>query len=176
MGISRGLIRGIIGSFLSKISNYLPVLIFLILSTFSLTFTPSVHAQGAPNAVLYDTSGSGVAYVDNNNGTTVIYDAAGNPMAYVADTGAVYSFGGKQLGWYDNGVVYDLNGFQLAFSETQVPNTVVVKRVETGVPSYKPLPNRTVVTTTTTTVTKPSFTPKVSPDPFSSVFAISPAP
>lgn len=152
-------------------------LTFAVSLATTLMFSHSTFAQGAPNTVLYDTTGASVAYLETANGTLVMYNVLGDPLAYVSDTGAVYTFGGKQIGWYNGGVVYDMNGYQLAFPDTQAPQTVVIKKVQTTeAPTYKPVPNRTVVTeTTTTTVTKPAFSQQVSPQGFSSVFTITPA-
>ena len=61
----------------------------------------------------YNSTGRPVAYTDDGEN---IYLFSGEPVAYLAD-GAVYSFSGTYLGWFDNGWIWDKNGKPVFFSE-----------------------------------------------------------
>ncbi len=55
---------------------------------------------------LYDKNKEAIAYIDYNDDAT-IYTFEGEPVAYIELEEQVYSFNGKFLGWYFNGVLYD---------------------------------------------------------------------
>lgn len=40
----------------------------------------------------------------------------GDPVAYIYDS-SIYSFKGKHLGWYENGWIYDNDGYAIFFTE-----------------------------------------------------------
>lgn len=63
-----------------------------------------------------------IAYGDND-----VYLFNGRPVAYIVDT-TVYAYNGKQLGWYENGWIRDLNG-----------NCVFFTRDSSGFGPLKPL-------------------------------------
>lgn len=56
---------------------------------------------------LYDENKKAIAYIDFNDEAT-IYMFDGEPVAYIETEDEVYGFNGKHLGWYVNGVLYDM--------------------------------------------------------------------
>lgn len=62
----------------------------------------------------YDSTGKPIAYLSDDN--THIYLFNGKAVAYLYDE-AVYSYNGKQLGWFEEGWVRDLNGHCVFFTE-----------------------------------------------------------
>lgn len=97
--------------------------LFLIISMIS---SSKLHA--ADYEVLYDADGMPAAFM--KLGEPFIYLASGDPVGYVDGLGAVYTFGGKPVGWYFDGVLYDNNGDMVAFIVTRKPRTVDIKSLE----------------------------------------------
>jgi len=60
----------------------------------------------------YDSKGNSIAYSDDG---VHIYTFAGKPVAYIHD-GSVYSFKGRHLGRFSNGVIRDNGGHTALFS------------------------------------------------------------
>lgn len=77
---------------------------------------------------LYDKNGIPTAYIDYKNDAT-IFLWNGNPCAYLYEN-SVYGFNGKHLGWYENGVVYDKEGYQIGFLEGTCPSVTGVEQVK----------------------------------------------
>lgn len=63
--------------------------------------------------VFYDNHGRPTAYTEDDEH---IYLFTGEPVAYL-HTDAVYSYSGKQLGWFRDGWIRDLNGNCVFFTE-----------------------------------------------------------
>lgn len=63
--------------------------------------------------VFYDNHGRATAYTEDNEH---IYLFTGEPVAYL-DRDAVYSYNGKQFGWFEDGWIRDLRGYCVFFSE-----------------------------------------------------------
>lgn len=59
-----------------------------------------------------DRSGDATAYTPDG---TNIFSWSGKPVAYLVE-GKVYSFGGKLLGWFENGWLFDLGNRPALFS------------------------------------------------------------
>jgi hypothetical protein len=87
-------------------------------------FSSSVFAH---DVLLFDNSGLPVAIVDTDNQNT-LYLESGQPIAYVFE-GDVYSFAGKFMGSYSNGILWDKKGYMVAFIQTSKPFHVQVKPV-----------------------------------------------
>jgi hypothetical protein len=66
---------------------------------------------------LYDKSGKAVAYVVEDG---AIYLWKGNAVAYV-DGEAVHGWNGKHMGWFMDGIVYDLRGMRIGFVSDKCP-------------------------------------------------------
>jgi hypothetical protein len=67
---------------------------------------------------LYNKSGKAAAYLADEDETIYLWD--GRPTAYVhQDT--VYGINGKQLGWFDNGTIFDIYGLRAGFIRSKSP-------------------------------------------------------
>lgn len=61
---------------------------------------------------LLDKEGNWIAYIDTNRDST-IFLWSGEPVAYLYPSGSsilLYSFAGQHLGWYESGILRDLDG------------------------------------------------------------------
>ena len=63
---------------------------------------------------LYDIFGNPVAYIAYGN-EPIIYMWQGKPVAYLSDD-CIYGFNGKHIGWYENGVVWNIDGLVNGFN------------------------------------------------------------
>ena len=61
----------------------------------------------------YGRSGNAIAYTEDG---VHIYLFSGKPVAYL-DGESVYSFGGRHLGWYLDGWIWDNHGYAVLFTE-----------------------------------------------------------
>lgn len=61
----------------------------------------------------YNCIGKPIAYTEDDGS---IYLFSGEPVAYFSGT-VIYGFNGKQLGWFENGWIRDLNGYCVFYSE-----------------------------------------------------------
>jgi|SRR5436190_1479109 len=68
---------------------------------------------------LFDIEGNAIAYVAADDGHT-IYLWSGRPVAYL-DEERIYGFNGIHLGWYENGVIFNLVGERNGFSKSSLP-------------------------------------------------------
>lgn len=100
----------------------------LILAAIAATFTLAACGDNHDNSQptpkpkdelsLYNQEKHPVAYINYEDGQT-IYLWDGTPVAYLVpfeneklpdDEKKIYGFNGQHLGWYDSGVVWDING------------------------------------------------------------------
>ncbi len=65
--------------------------------------------------VFYDRGGNPICYLSEKDDET-IFLFNGNPVAYICDI-SVYSFKGKHLGWYENGWIYDNDGYCVLYTQ-----------------------------------------------------------
>lgn len=83
--------------------------ILLILMTL-LSFTLVVNAQ---QTSLFDSEGEARAYIDYEEDATIfMWD--GTPVAFLKKDGSdicVFGFNGSFMGWYEDGIIYDKNGY-----------------------------------------------------------------
>ncbi|WP_314988537.1 4-fold beta flower protein [uncultured Campylobacter sp.] len=63
-----------------------------------------------------DNSGEWAVYVDTDEELT-IYSWGGKPLAYLDDNFDIYGFNGRYLGWFENGIMYDTDGYPFACVE-----------------------------------------------------------
>ena len=63
----------------------------------------------ANDITFYNRSGQAIAWLSAIDNET-IYSFDGKPLAYIYDN-CVYSFKGVQLGWYEKGWIFDLEGY-----------------------------------------------------------------
>ena len=74
----------------------------------------------AEEITLYNLDGEPVAYIDAQDEDLTIYMWNGTPVAYlVPDDGAynIYGFNGEHLGWFEDGIVRDHDGYKVGFRE-----------------------------------------------------------
>lgn len=73
----------------------------------------------AQEITLYDYNGNARAYIDANNSAMPIYLWDGEPVAYLKSgrggTFSIYGFNGNHLGWFEDGLVIDHDGYVCGF-------------------------------------------------------------
>jgi len=69
---------------------------------------------------IHDRNGSAVAYVDYDDEST-IYMWNGKPVGYLDQNNKVYGFNGKHLGWYEDGILWNLQGERSGFNKNACP-------------------------------------------------------
>ncbi|GHV04557.1 hypothetical protein FACS189485_10210 [Spirochaetia bacterium] len=94
----------------------------------------------AQESSLFDYDGNATAYIANDSENT-IYLWNGIPVAYVffeRDEYHIYGFNGQHLGWFDNGVVRDNNGYAIGATQRAHPRVTLVEPVK-SVKRVKPV-------------------------------------
>ena len=76
----------------------------------------------AEEITLYNPQGIPIAYIDTDDEDIAIYMWDGNAVAYLHpddmyDYHHIYGYNGKHLGWYEEGMVLDHNGYIVGFVE-----------------------------------------------------------
>lgn len=69
---------------------------------------------------LYNPDGAPVAYIAYQDDNT-IYLWDGRPVAFLMPNSSLYGFNGKHLGWFENGIVWDLQGYQVGYNQSALP-------------------------------------------------------
>ena len=72
----------------------------------------------AEEITLYNLEGEAVAYTDANDEDLTIYMWNGTPVAYLVPekgTFNIYGFNGEHLGWFEDGMVRDHEGYIVGF-------------------------------------------------------------
>ncbi len=69
---------------------------------------------------LLDREGNAIAYLDFGDENT-IYLWDGTPVAYLENENRLYGFNGKHIGWYEDGIVWNLTGQKAGFNKNTVP-------------------------------------------------------
>nr|WP_314071004.1 hypothetical protein [uncultured Campylobacter sp.] len=75
-----------------------------------------------------DSSGEWAVYIDTDRELT-IYSWEGDPLAYLDNNFNIYGFNGKYLGWFEGGIMYNIDGYPFA----------CVKEAYGGLAPLKPL-------------------------------------
>jgi len=81
---------------------------------------------------LFDYDGNATAYISTDNQNT-IYLWNGTPVAYIYSQGGnyhVYGFNGQHLGWFENGVVRDNDGFAVGATKNAHPRLTRIEPVK----------------------------------------------
>lgn len=95
----------------------------IITIVFALVFLGfSILAKGE-ELTLFNSLGDPIAYIDTDDEDLTIYMWNGTPVAYLVSEGSgfhIYGFNGTHLGWFDNGIVRDHNGYIVGFIEGAV--------------------------------------------------------
>ncbi len=165
--------KGRITSFkwIKKLTNSFIIVISLFFSNTLLAASTWLYDANGNPSVLVDTATVGTSQ------TSVLYLSSGQPVGYVYNNGTVYSFDGTFFGWFSDGVLWDKNGYMLAYAQTSKPPTVTA--------TLNPAPPITAVvkqeiptvikTPTEIITTVPNRVYQVSPTPITTYFSISPA-
>jgi len=110
---------------------------FLLLLILLIAPIQNVLAHHVP---LFDGSGAAIGVIDTNDANT-LYLTTGQAVGYIFE-GEVYTFTGKFLGWYSNGVLWDKKGYMVAFVQISKPRNVQIKQIShpvmTSVKQKKP--------------------------------------
>jgi hypothetical protein len=67
---------------------------------------------------LFNKNGKPVAYIADDGKTIHLWD--GRPVAYLSED-KVYSWHGRQLGWFHNGTIFDIYGLRAGFIKSKSP-------------------------------------------------------
>lgn len=154
--------------FLNKVFNGRQWKTLLFLFSVLILFSGNVKSE---QIILYDATGQFAGYLDPTYDS--IYLASGEPVAYInKNNGAIYGFNGNFLGWYSDGVVRDVNGYIIGFSEANAPKTVILRKPSDIRFIQKTLPRPPIQTQVV--VERPVFSNEISPTPFSRVYVYPP--
>lgn len=77
----------------------------------------------AEEITLFNADGDPIAYIDTDDDDLTIYMWNGTPVAYLEPNGDnynIYGFNGTHLGWFENGIVRDHEGYAVGFKEGAV--------------------------------------------------------
>ena len=69
---------------------------------------------------LHDQNGNAIAYVAYDDEST-IYLWDGTPAAYLDEENRIDGFNGKHLGWYEDGIVWNLEGSKTGYNRETLP-------------------------------------------------------
>lgn len=72
----------------------------------------------AEEITLFNSDGDAIAYIDADDLTIYLWN--GTPVAYLDPNGDaynIYGFNGKHLGWFEDGIVRDHEGYGLGFKK-----------------------------------------------------------
>lgn len=93
---------------------------FLILPIVLTSFFIGQTAS-AEEITLFNSDGEAIAYIDADDDDLTIYMWNGTPAAYLEpdddDAFHIYGFNGSHLGWYENGIVRNHQGYAVGFIE-----------------------------------------------------------
>lgn len=74
----------------------------------------------AEEITLFNPDGEAIAYIDADDEELCIYMWNGNPVAYLEPDGGafdIYGYNGEHLGWFEEGIVRDHEGYVVGFIE-----------------------------------------------------------
>lgn len=129
---------------MKKIFLVLLTITFGLLSGCSEKEDEPVNSEASETA-LYDKNKEPVAYIDNEDADKTIYMWDGTPVAYLENEEDIYHFNGRFLGWYIDGILYDIDGYAIAAQKGVVKGEIVMNAVHIeslkGVKHIKPVPH-----------------------------------
>ncbi len=108
---------------------------------FILILILTAKLSNAQEISLYDREGNAFAFIAVND-ESCVYLWTGKPFGYLLRANNelhIYSFQGKHLGWYDNGIVRDHDGNIAAFSKGTVTNVLLKLEELKGLKQLKPI-------------------------------------
>jgi hypothetical protein len=95
---------------------------------------------GAQQVSLYGSDGEATAYIDYNKEATIfLWD--GTPVAFITSDRidiCVFGFNGRFLGWYDNGILYDKNGYAVGARKDATNMVTKLERIK-GIQKITPI-------------------------------------
>lgn len=77
----------------------------------------------AEEITLFNSEGEAIAYIDAEDEDLCIYLWNGTPVAYLEPEGSafnIYGYNGEHLGWFEEGIVRDHDGYVVGFIEGAV--------------------------------------------------------
>lgn len=77
-------------------------------SNYNYNYNSNESNKSSNEISIYNAKGIAKAYVTTED--AVIYLWSGEPVAWISQANAIFGFNGKHLGWFDEGVILDLNG------------------------------------------------------------------
>ena len=100
----------------------------------------AVSTLFAQQESLYDNGGQARAYIDYDQDATIfMWD--GTPVAYIEKVGGdmcVFGFNRRFLGWYEDGIIYDKNGYVAGACKDAINMLTMFERVK-GVQKVVPV-------------------------------------
>ncbi len=93
----------------------------------------------AQEVTLFDSEGEARAYIDANDDLT-IYLWKGTPVAYLVPDNNdfhIYGFNGKHLGWFEDGIIRDNDGYVIGFVKGAINKSTKYEPYK-GYKAYKP--------------------------------------
>lgn len=126
----------------------------------------------AHDVLLFDSSESAVAILDTDNQNT-IYLESGQPIGYVFE-GGVYTFTGKFMGSYSNGVLWDKKGYMIAFIQTSAPYGTHIKPIANPRIVQHKQKRPAIVTIREIPVPHPKYTYQIAPTTLAVFFEAAP--
>ncbi|MBP7510222.1 MAG: hypothetical protein KA807_20595 [Prolixibacteraceae bacterium] len=107
----------------------------------------SVSSLSAQQISLFDSDGEARAYIDYDEDATIfLWD--GTPVAFVEKDGndlCVFGFNGSFLGWYEDGIIYDKNGYAVGARKGAVNMMTKMERMK-GMQKMTPMRPMTPMT------------------------------
>lgn len=85
---------------------------------------------------IFDHQGEAVAYVDTDEEAT-IFLWSGRPVAYISGTN-IYGFNGEHLGWINQGIFYDHEGYGIGFFKNATSTLTRLEPLK-GIKQLRPL-------------------------------------
>jgi hypothetical protein len=86
----------------------------------------------AQQVSLFDREGEARAYIDFDEDATIfLWD--GTPVAFIEKDGremCVFGFNGRFLGWYEDGIVYDKNGYVVGARKGAISMMTRIERIK----------------------------------------------
>jgi len=99
----------------------------------------SAYAMDRDEITLFDVDGNPVAYIDTVDRDLTIYLWNGTPAAYIVGKD-IYGFNGEHLGWHQNGIIMDHDGYAVGMTKNAFAGFKKFEPIK-GLKKIKPIPN-----------------------------------
>jgi hypothetical protein len=87
--------------------------------------------------ILFDSGGNAMAYIDTADHDFTIYLWNGTPTAYIVGND-IYGFNGEHLGWYQNGIIRDNDGYVVGAIKNAFSGITKIEPIK-GIKKIKPI-------------------------------------